>query len=575
MNSTLKWLWQVPGRKKALIAALTAAQVLLGGCGVLYALLLRSIVNSAVAHEGASFWHYVMLMILLVAGQLMLQALIRWLGELSRATLENTFKQRLTGCILRKDYASVSAFHTGEWLNRLTNDCVIVANGYAEILPGLAGMIVRLVSALVMLIVLDRFFALVMLPGGAALVAVTYAFRKVLKRLHKSMQESDGRLRGFLQEHISSLMIVKSFAAEEQTEQGSVIRMNEHKAARLKKNYFSNFCNVGFGAAMQGMFLFGVICCACGILNNTVSYGTLTAVMQLMGQVQAPFTNISGYLPRYYAMLASAERLMTAETFPDDCPEPMLEAERVQAYYRDRFQAIALRNADFSYPLQGTEQKEIGTAVFQDLSLEIRKGEYTAFTGTSGCGKSTVLKLLMCIYPLDDGERLLLDREGAVPLTAEWRRLFAYVPQGNQLMSGKLRDAVAFACPEQADNDEKLLQALSIACADEFLPELENGLDTMLGERGAGLSEGQMQRLAIARAIFADNPILLLDESTSALDEGTEKRLLHNIRSLTDKTVIIVTHRKTVLSICDRVLEFTESGMREMPGTPGKDRATV
>ena len=149
------------------------------------------------------------------------------------------------------------------------------------------------------------------------------------------------------------------------------------------------------------------------------------------------------------------------------------------------------------------------------------------------------------------------------PLTAAWRRLFAYVPQGNALMHGTIREIVSFGEPDQSCNEERLRRALTIACAADFVFDLEQGVDTELGERGTGLSEGQMQRLAIARAIFAANPILLLDEGTSALDEQTEKQLLQNIRSLTDKTVVIVTHRPAALSICDRVLQFTESGVTE------------
>ncbi len=196
--------------------------------------------------------------------------------------------------------------------------------------------------------------------------------------------------------------------------------------------------------------------------------------------------------------------------------------------------------------------------VLRDVDLEIRKGEYVAFTGHSGCGKSTVLKLLMGIYPLDSGARTLTDIEGTRPLTPAWHRLFAYVSQGLQLMSGTIREVVAFADRAAMHDEERLSRALSIACADEFDSALEAGVDTLLGERGTGLSEGQMQRLAIARAVFSDSPILLLDEATSALDGATEQHVLEDLRDMTDKTVVIVTHRPAALSICTRVIDCSQ-----------------
>lgn len=194
--------------------------------------------------------------------------------------------------------------------------------------------------------------------------------------------------------------------------------------------------------------------------------------------------------------------------------------------------------------------------VLSHLDIEIKKGEYVAFTGHSGCGKSTVLKLLMCLYPLDEGQAYLRTQQGAQPLTSRWRGLFAYVPQGNQLLSGTIREIIAFGDKRKMQEEERLKRALRIACAEEFVEKLEQGLDTLLGERGAGISEGQMQRIAIARAIFSDHPILLLDEATSSLDEEVEARLLANLREMTDKTVVIVTHRRAALSICDKSIDF-------------------
>ena len=552
MDSATRWLWRVAGRKKGYVLALTLVQAVSGGLGVLYALLLRNIVDSAVGRDSGAFRHNVVLIVALVVLQISLSALVRWLNELARSDIENRFKQRLTDNILHKEYSAVSATHTAEWLNRLTNDTTVVANGIVEILPGLTGTIVRLVSAVIMIIALDRVFAAILVPGGVVLCVLAYAFRKTLKRLHKNIQESDGRLRVFLQEHIGSLMMIKSFVAEEQTGREAAKAMNDHKAARMRRNRFSNVANVGFAAAMQGMYLLGVVYCAYGILRGTVSYGTLTAVMQLIGQIQGPFFSISGYLPRFYAMTASAERLMEIEAFADD--ETARDADDVYDYYLESFTALGLRDASFTY-----ESGDGSPVVLDDVSVEIRKGEYVALTGHSGCGKSTVLKLLMCMYPLDSGERYITGTEGETALDASWRRLFAYVPQGNALMIGTIREVVSFADPDAAQDEARIRRALEIACADGFVEDL----DSVLGERGSGLSEGQMQRLAIARAVFSDCPVLLLDESTSALDDLTEQRLLKNLRAMTDRTVVIVTHRKAALSICDRVLRFKEAGIED------------
>ena len=566
-TSTLRWLYAVSGRTKIHILLLTLIQMANGGIGAFTALLLRGIVDSAVKGTPEVFWRCVIQLLLLTAVEILLQTLSRWLNELAKSDLENRLKKRQTDTLLRKDYAAVSSVHSGEWMNRLTNDTVVVSTGCVEILPGIAGTTVRILSALAVLFWLDRMFALVLIPAGLFLILITSLFRKVLKRLHRQMQEKDGAVRIFLQERITNLMMIKSFAAEEQTSRDAGRYMQAHKDARMQKNYFVNFCNTGLTVSMESLYLFVVIYCAWQILQGRVSYGTLAAVMQLFGQIRAPLVSITGYLPKYYAMLASSERLMEAESFQDDWDGNLLSREEIDNLYENSLAEIGLRHADYAYYPVSTDSstlnKENMPVVLKDLTLEIRKGEYVAFTGHSGCGKSTVLKLLMSMYPLDGGEKMIRCRDGTeLPLTAEYRRLFAYVPQGNALMNGTIREIVAFSETGTVD-ENRMKQALRISCAEEFISELKNGADTLLGERGTGLSEGQMQRIAIARALYSEAPILLLDESTSALDAATEEKLLMNLRDLTDKTVIIVTHRPAALAICDRLLRFSENHVSE------------
>ena len=561
-KNTLQWLSIAAGKAKLLVGVLVAVQAVLSVSSIAFAFILRRIINMAVQGASTGFRSSFALLAGVIAAQIALGAAGRFLSEYTTTTVENRFKHRLFSALLTGNYASVTAVHSGEWMNRLTSDTTIIAGGVTQIVPGLIGMLVRLFGALAAILWLEPRFFWVLVPGGAAMLALTYGFRKILKRLHKNIQEADGTLRVFLQERLESLLIVRTFAKEQQTAAQADNLMEQHKAARMKRSNFSNLCNIGFAGAMNGAYLLGIGFCGYGILTGTMSYGNLMAIMQLVGQVQSPFANITGYLPRYYAMLASAERLMEAEAFAPDSEHPLAE-EKTLEFYRTRLTALRLENASFTYqpPVRAEEAQPPMPVVLKDIDLTIRKGEYIAFTGPSGCGKSTVLKLLMCLYPLDAGSRTLETTSGTQPLTAVWRSLFAYVPQGNQLLSGTIRDIVSFGDPCKAQDDAGILRALRIACAEDFVQKLEKGLDTMLGEHGQGLSEGQMQRIAIARAVFSEHPILMLDEATSALDEATAQQLLENLRRMTDKTVLMVTHRTDQTGFFDAELAFSKDGI--------------
>ncbi len=552
MTKPLRWLWRILAGTRWEVLCLLVLNVLSGGSGVALAWTLRNMIDRAVARDGVGFLRQGGLFLGVILLQLLLGALIRRTHEHASVTLENRLKKRLFETLLYKDYAAVTAVHTEEWMNRLVSDTTVTAGAIVSIVPQASGMLVMLVSAVSAVLVMLRAAVWTIVPAGVAISLMGYLFRKKLKALHKDIRAADGRVRVTLSERLSELMIVRSFRREQTAVRQGEAAMEAYRAARMRRNRFANLASFAYGLLMRSLYAGAAVYCGYGILKGTVSYGTFVAVLQLVGQIQTPFANLSTYIPQYYAMIASVERLMEAEGFVDDCPEGQLPQPKIDELYGRSFRGLRFEDVSFAY----TDRAE-PTRVLQHVTVAGQKGEIIAVAGPSGQGKSTLLKLLLCLYPVSGGRRLLVTAEGEMPLTSAHRGLFAYVPQGNRIFSGTVREALTFG--DEGVPDEAIWQALDIAAAD-FVRELPEGLEAMLGERGAGLSEGQLQRLAVARAILSGHPILLLDEATSALDEGTEARLLDNLKRMTDKTVLIVTHRPRVRAISDRVWVLREDG---------------
>ena len=552
-KKAVKWLCDAAKGYKGYMVLLLLLQAFANGGAVCYALVMKSMVDHAVSGDRAGFVRGLAVFGLLMAVLILLRIVIRQIEEWTKSSLENSLKERLFKNLLCKDYAQISAVHSEEWMNRMTSDTSVCATGMTDILPGFVGMLVRMSGALLMMFVLLPKLAYIMIPGGILFVGITLVLRKYLKEQHKIVQEKDGAVRVYLQERISSMLILRTFGVEKQALSEAGEKFAEHKRARMKKALISNICNSGFSVAINGMYLIGIAYCGFGIVSGMVSYGTLTAIIQLIGQLQAPLSGISGFVPRFFSCLASAERLMEAEEYKEACTEQILSSQEVKTLYEESIQEIVFDKVSFDYIKDGDRGP-----ILQEVSLAVQKGDAVAFTGASGCGKSTLLKLLMGVYEPKSGKIEVLLSNGKRMSVTALKRLFAYVPQGNFLMGGTIKDVITFG-REETEHSMTVEEALKLACG-EFVFELPKGLNTMLGEKGAGLSEGQMQRIAIARALYADAPVLILDEATSALDCETEKALLCNLKQLTDKTVFIVTHRPEALNICNRRVEFAEGG---------------
>ena len=465
------------------------------------------------------------------------------------AKTELTMKSKLFNDMMQKDYAHITAYHSGELMNLLTSDIGVVSSAITTIIPNVVFFIIKLIGVIYILLSIDVVFSLVFIFGGLLVFLASSLFKPVTKRMHKRVQETDGKVRSFMQEGLSSLLMIKTFDAQDKMSDSADKLQQENYEAKRKRNIFSIATGTAVSAVFAFAFVWGLGWGSYMLYYGLISYGVLTQIITLIGQIRTPIQGISNIFPTYFNALASAERIMEIEELPDE--EVINHQIDVSKMYSE-MREIRFDDITFSFDRD---------KVLEATSLTVKKGAFVAIEGISGIGKSTLLKLLLSVYQPQNGEIVIRTDSKDYPVDRSTRKLFSYVPQGNFLLSGTLRENVAFVAPNATD--EEILEAARIACADEFIAELPEGLDTVIAERGGGLSEGQVQRIAIARAILSGAPILLLDEATSALDEATEERLLKNLRELENITCIIISHKKAAEQICDKIVTISDKKIKE------------
>ncbi len=556
-TKVLGWIYHNSKVQFLPLAGLIIASALFAGCSVLLAFATRGVIDSAAGRDLRAMMTYGLGYLGVILLQLTLRTVCRGMEVSVQGRLEQSYRTSLFGQLMYKDYMALTGHHSGELMNRLTGDLALVAEGVATFLPNLAEMLTRFIAAITVLYILDRKFALIFVAGGLFVFVFASVFRKRVKHLHRDMQEKEGVVRSLVQEALEAILAVKTFGAEKAM-QGKAERLGlAHYQARLKKNILSIFASAGFSFVFSLGSLYALLWGAYGLFKGSLSFGMVPAILQLVGQVQTPVSGLSGMMPKLYSVFASAERLMDLENIPD---EQTINASDISAAaLYDSMDSIMLEDVSFSY---GRE------TVLSHMNITINKGDFVVVSGMSGIGKSTFMKLLLgVLYPdsgsaylnLGGGKRLAFDRQT--------RKLFAYVPQGNLLLSGTIRDNIAFI--NNAASDAEIMAAAELSCAAGFIETLPVGLDTVIGENGIGLSEGQAQRIAIARAVLSGAPVMLLDEATSALDEATEKQLLENFKTMTDKTLIIISHKKAACLVCGKEIHIEQGAATINEGRNG------
>ena len=539
-KSSIQWVWRNVKKDFKYIVLLSVIEGLISGGFVIFALLSRTIINTAV--DKGRIWNYVIFLAIVLLAQAVLNILDSRMHTFVSGRLTIKIQRVVFSSLYRKRWQSVNTYHSGDVLNRLTSDVTGVVTGVTTLIPRAVSLTTRLAASVIVLFVLDVRFTLIMLAAGVTVLVFSRFYGKWMKKLHKEAQTADGKTRSYIQECVENWLAVQSFGGIDAIKIQLKRLQEKHFKLTLRRTRIGNMSSTSIYLLFSGCYyaalVWGAVCLAAG----SIRIGDLTAFLQIVSQIQTPFRSASGLLPGYYGMLASAERLIELEQLDEET------AGELPPDIYDRLDEICVENMTFSYD---------AAPVLKNAGLTIRKGEFIAFAGSSGIGKSTLFKLLLGFLEPSEGSITLRCGDESVPLTATARSLFAYVPQGNLILSGTIRQNITFF----ADDIEKkrIWDAAETAEIADFIRGLEQGLETRLGERGLGLSEGQVQRLAIARALLYNSPILLLDEATAALDEQTEARVLENIRRLSDKTCLCISHRPPALATCDRVI-YIENG---------------
>ena len=575
---TYAWLFAQSRAQHGRIAALSALCTVQAAVLVSFALACRAVIDQAVAGNIDGLLASAAVLAGVIIAQLVLRLAINSTQERIRARFALELRKSILDSIFAARFGNILRFHSGELSNRMFSDVQVVSNGVATIIPGFVSMLMQLVFAIAVLALISP--PMVALFAAAALLSFVLArtLRGRLKALHKIVQEKEGAVRVFLQEALEHQLVIRSFGAQPATSARADTLQEDHFTAQMRRRGYSIVANASFSFFFNALYAVALTWCAFELLHGAMSYGTLMAVLQLVARIQAPVSSLSGMLPQLYQTLASAERLMEVAELPHS--EGCLPVTAEEFY--QRLSGVRMRDLAFSY--SGTEAEDVASAGGmvtpsgeEPVSLTcadvfVPKGSFVVVEGPSGSGKSTLFKLLLGAYDADGFVYELAvgaatsapaapdAPAGAVATGASLTDApasafavsscsasqvppgaFAYVPQDNFLFAGSIRENVAFAASD-ATNDQ-VKRACEVACAWDFVEELPLGLDTMIGEHGQGLSQGQLQRLAIARAVCSGAPVMVLDEVTSALDDATEAAVLANIASLPGKTIFVAAHR--------------------------------
>lgn len=537
-TTILRWLWRA-WRGNRLQASLNAAIGLIGvGVSLSQVWAVQHAIDVASGAVVGSIYWAVGIMGLLILCNFALNIASIWVRNILGIKAQNRMQQRMLDRILRSEWHGKDTHHSGDVLNRLEFDVNNVVNFLTETIPSALSVLAMFIGAFCYLCSMDALLALIVVAMIPIFLAVSKIYIGQMRRLTRDVRNQDSRVQSVLQETIQHRMLIKTLESDTTMVNRLESTQSTLRQKVVKRTIFSVFSNLvlNFGFALG--YLVAFLWAAIRMSEHTLTFGGMTAFLQLVNKIQGPARDLTKLVPAFVSVFTAAERLMELEEDP-------LE-EQGDSVWMKAPCGIRLDHVSYRYD-------DVDGDVIRDLSFDFPPGSCTAILGETGAGKTTLVRLLLALHHPQHGEVTIYNKVERHELSPLLRCNFVYVPQGNTLMSGTIRDNLRLG--RLNATDEEMMQALHQSCAD-FVADLPEGLNSICSEAGGGLSEGQAQRIAIARALLRDRSIMLFDEATSALDPDTERQLLQNILAGNDKTVIFITHRPAVVDYCDQTLKI-------------------
>ena len=548
-----KWIFSFSKKYKWIIVFYTLLGIFSTTLGLVSSVASKYMIDIITGYQFSKLWLLALVMVGSTVFSLVFSSLVSRISLKITIFVTNDIQASIFGKIIDADWLELSRYANGDLLNRFNSDVGTVANNAVSWLPNLIIGVYKFAATFAVIMYYDVTMAFIaLLSAPFLLLASRYLMRKN-KEYRQRVLEMNSKLMSFETETFYNMDTIKSFGVMEHYSKGLRKWQEKYKDYNLDYNMFSIKTNIGLSLLQTAVSFIAFGYCLFRLWTGSITYGTMTLFLSQRSQLSGNFTSLVGIIPGMLNSSVSAHRIRELVELKKEVHIP--ESSELDELVADGF-TVQMRDVDFSY-MEGKQ-------VITDSAFVARPGEIVALVGPSGEGKTTMIRLILGLVCPQEGEAVIRGSDGReVPLNAETRHLFAYVPQGNTILSGTIAENMRVV--REDATDEEIIQALKIACAWDFVEKMPDTIHTKIGERGRGFSEGQAQRIAIARAVLRDAPVLLLDEATSALDVTTERKVLKNIiQQKPNKTCIVTTHRPSVLNLCQRVYRVVDTKVTEL-----------